>query len=311
MKKISTFLMSALAVATMSATDYVLDLSKPAYPEVINFTANGNAQVWSETYNEEEYILEFPPYIFNHLETSSSWGGSYWDGFTLVKCSDNGTQSDWITNQWGNMAGGGISATGGVDANVPYLFAYCADFMGPGVCKMIYDDEKTYYPKGMYVNIAANAYYACKNGASPARAFNQEGDSFALEVYGNDASGAKKSVSVELAGYHNGQFTALTDWTWVDLSALGAVEDLTFVLTTTDNGAYGANTPLYFAMDKLTVSDEPTAPTAVRDVDATKAIASVKYVNLAGQVSATPFSGVNVKVTTYTDGSTRSEKIQK
>ena len=104
MKKISTFLMSALAAATMSATDYVLDLSTPAYPEQINYVSNGNAQVWSETYNEEEYILEFPPYIFNHLESGSSWGGSYWDGFTLVKCSDNGTQSDWITNQWGNMA---------------------------------------------------------------------------------------------------------------------------------------------------------------------------------------------------------------
>ena len=311
MKKITTFLMSALAVATMSATDYVLDLSNPSYPEQINFVSNGNAQVWSETYNEEEYILEFAPYIFNHIETGSSWGGSYWDGFTVVKCSDNGTQTDWITNQWGNMAGGGISATGAVDANAPYLFAYCADFMGPGVCKMIYDDDKTYYPKGMYVNIAANAYYACKDGASPARAFNQEGDSFALEVFGKDATGAKKSVSVELAGYHNGQFTALTSWTWVDLTSLGAVEDLTFVLTSTDNSAYGANTPLYFAMDKLTVSDEPGEQTAVHDIDAVKSIASVKYVNLAGQVSAIPFSGINVKVTTYTDGTTRTEKFQK
>ena len=29
--------MSAFAATAMSATDYVLDLSKPAYPEVINF----------------------------------------------------------------------------------------------------------------------------------------------------------------------------------------------------------------------------------------------------------------------------------
>ena len=56
--------MSAFAASAMSATDYVLDLSKPAYPEVINFTANGNAQVWSDTYNENEYILEFSPYMF-------------------------------------------------------------------------------------------------------------------------------------------------------------------------------------------------------------------------------------------------------
>ena len=91
--------MSAFAASAMSATDYVLDLSKPAYPEVINFTANGNAQVWSDTYNENEYILEFSPYMFSHLASGSSWNGTYWDGFTIVKCGDNASQTNWIANQ--------------------------------------------------------------------------------------------------------------------------------------------------------------------------------------------------------------------
>lgn len=86
--------MSVFAASAMSATDYVLDLSKPAYPEVINFTANGNAQVWSDTYNENEYILEFSPYMFSHLANGSSWNGTYWDGFTIVKCGDNATQTN-------------------------------------------------------------------------------------------------------------------------------------------------------------------------------------------------------------------------
>lgn len=150
MKKTLLFLMSAFAATAMSATDYVLDLSKPAYPEVINFTANGNAQVWSDTYNENEYILEFSPYMFSHLASGSSWNGTYWDGFTIVKCGDNATQTNWIANQWGNMAGGGINANGKADASVPYMFAYCPDFM-PNICTMMYDDEKTYYVKGMYV----------------------------------------------------------------------------------------------------------------------------------------------------------------
>ena len=149
--------MSAFAATAMSATDYVLDLSKPAYPEVINFAANGNAQVWSDTYNEEEYILEFSPFMFSHLASGSSWNGTYWDGFTIVKCGDNATQTNWITNQWGNMAGGGINANGKADASVPYMFAYCPDFM-PNICTMMYDDEKTYYVKGMYVNIAAYSH---------------------------------------------------------------------------------------------------------------------------------------------------------
>ena len=39
-----------------------------------------------------------------------------------------------------------------------------------------------------------------------------------------------------------------------------------------------------------------------------KQVASVKYYNMAGMASATPFSGINVKVTTYTDGTRKADK---
>ncbi|MDO4971985.1 MAG: hypothetical protein Q4E41_07815 [Bacteroidales bacterium] len=51
--------------------------------------------------------------------------------------------------------------------------------------------------------------------------------------------------------------------------------------------------------------------TSVDEVSMAKELASVKYVNLQGQVSATPFDGVNIQVTTYTDGSTRTVKMMK
>ena len=50
---------------------------------------------------------------------------------------------------------------------------------------------------------------------------------------------------------------------------------------------------------------------AIDEVDASKSISSVKYYNLAGVESAEPFKGVNLKVTTYTDGSRTTEKIIK
>lgn len=43
--------------------------------------------------------------------------------------------------------------------------------------------------------------------------------------------------------------------------------------------------------------------TAVEGVNADKQVAGVSYVNVAGQVSKTPWNGINVVVTTYTDGS--------
>lgn len=51
--------------------------------------------------------------------------------------------------------------------------------------------------------------------------------------------------------------------------------------------------------------------TGVDNAVADKTVAGVKYYNLAGIESATPFSGVNVKVINYTDGSKKAVKVVK
>lgn len=58
------------------------------------------------------------------------------------------------------------------------------------------------------------------------------------------------------------------------------------------------------------VRDEHIA-TGVEDVDAEKTVAGVTYYNLLGVSSDRPFEGVNVVVTTYTDGTKSSKKIVK
>ena len=51
-------------------------------------------------------------------------------------------------------------------------------------------------------------------------------------------------------------------------------------------------------------------PTAINTIDVNgKAVKSVKYVNVAGVVSDKPFSGVNIVVTEYTDGSRTTSKM--
>jgi len=44
-------------------------------------------------------------------------------------------------------------------------------------------------------------------------------------------------------------------------------------------------------------------------VEADKEVANVKYVNLQGVESLRPTKGVNIKVTTFTDGSRKAEKV--
>ena len=62
------------------------------------------------------------------------------------------------------------------------------------------------------------------------------------------------------------------------------------------------------------VENQVTAPVGVItgiDNVASKNVAGVKYYNLAGIESDVPFQGVNIEVTTYTDGSRTSRKIMK
>ena len=49
--------------------------------------------------------------------------------------------------------------------------------------------------------------------------------------------------------------------------------------------------------------------TAVRDINAATDVAAVKYVNAAGQVSAKPFTGLNIVVTTMSDGTVKTTKV--
>ena len=76
------------------------------------------------------------------------------------------------------------------------------------------------------------------------------------------------------------------------------------------NAAAGAPAKAPAAGLKLIVTKAEELPTAVTDI-AVENIASVQYVNLAGQVSAAPFQGVNIMVTTMKDGSKKAVKVVK
>lgn len=51
------------------------------------------------------------------------------------------------------------------------------------------------------------------------------------------------------------------------------------------------------------------ATTAVSEVATAKTVAQVKYYNMAGVASDTPLDGLNIKVTTYTDGTRTAQKL--
>lgn len=72
-----------------------------------------------------------------------------------------------------------------------------------------------------------------------------------------------------------------------------------------------SNSNYYITKVSHTIVQDPDISTGVEDVDAEKTVAGVTYYNLLGVSSDSPFEGVNVVVTTYTDGTKSSKKILK
>ncbi len=68
----------------------------------------------------------------------------------------------------------------------------------------------------------------------------------------------------------------------------------------------------YLFLPKMTIYYE-TTPTAINtiDNDCNAQVKSIKYVNPMGQVSSTPFNGINIVVTEYTNGTTKATKVLK
>ena len=67
----------------------------------------------------------------------------------------------------------------------------------------------------------------------------------------------------------------------------------------------------YIAEKQQTVTITDEIITGIANVKGEKQVAGVKYYNLAGMESDSPFNGVNIVVTRYTDGSTSTSKMLK
>ena len=69
------------------------------------------------------------------------------------------------------------------------------------------------------------------------------------------------------------------------------------------------NGELVYKGCKYDEAQELKVPDAIITIAGDKQVASVRYYNLAGVESREPFNGINIRVTTYSDGSRHSEKV--
>jgi hypothetical protein len=214
--------------------------------------------------------------VFFENTYDSNFG--FWSG-GFIYSNSNDTTTAGFTNDYSAITGFGANG-GGI-----YAVNYYGniDFTSPKVVSSIALTNTTF------------AYLSMLNGDGFAKKFgdtinaNGENDGsngedfFRLRILGRDQnSNITDSVIVYLADYRfsdNGQDYILKEWLTVDLTALGAIQFLEFELSSTDNSAWGMNTPAYFALDNLVYGNLALAENATQLTVNPNPTTDVIYIN--------------------------------
>ncbi len=170
-----------------------------------------------------------------------------WDAWAYSNTTD--TVTPGFGNQYSAYAGEGAGGSSqyGVFFQ-PFSNAQTVSLAaGPAMLAGGYFTNTTYAGLSMLNGDAFAKQFGGASGDDP--------DWFLLTVTGLAEGGAETgSVELYLADYRfedNSQDYILDEWTWLDMSTLGEVAGLQFTLSSSDVGAFGMNTPAYFALDNL------------------------------------------------------------
>jgi hypothetical protein len=192
-------------------------------------------------------------FFFSNSYTSFGGGAYSWYGFAYSNMTDSITTG--FTNQFSAICGKG--AQNSTNYAVSYVnYDWANNYaMQPNMIR--FSSPKTI--SGFYVTNNTYAYYSMLNGdGTLAKKFGgssgNDPDWFKLQIKGYHNGYISDSVNFYLADFRfsiNSQDYIVKTWKWVDLSTLGIVDSLSFGLLSSDNGAYGMNTPAYFCMDNF------------------------------------------------------------
>jgi hypothetical protein len=180
-----------------------------------------------------------------HNLFDTAWGGFWSQGWAYSTMRDTTTAG--FTNLYATAAYNGHN---GSNTYVVGQQRSVIRLTGPAAGSVV---------RGAFFSNSTYAWLSMRDGDAFAKQFGgQTGDDpdyFALSIkswYQGQLS--TDSVLFYLADYRftdNTQNYIVTDWRWVDLSALGNCDSLIFELFSSDVGSFGMNTPAFFCMDDL------------------------------------------------------------
>ena len=258
MKRIFSLLFMGFSL-TVAAEQITMDLTTATdmVANPITYSTNygigfyDGTDVWDSTYNDSG-VCQFiytneARFMLSHLPSQFSYGAQSWEGFTLSKVSQD------TANVFGCVANGGLAGVG-----TPYVIGYFSDWVtsSQGYSSNIILFDQEYYPDYVYICQNSNTMKAIsEGGVYNARPFN-ENDTLALIISAIDET---YTETTSLIYYLAVDGEKNNGWVKVALHTLGKTIGLSFRMSTTDTGQFGMNTPMYFALDALTVNTESIA----------------------------------------------------
>ena len=166
----------------------------------------------------------------------------YWGGFALTRKFDTDAANGLFENQYAVY---NASASEGDGALIYYYDSYNEP------CDIVLKDATML--TSVRLNLTTYTYASITDEYinSFARTF-ADGDYLKVVFTAMSADEALDSVECCVVDYRDGKRFVATNWDIYDLRALGKGYDAVRVtIETTDVGEYGANTPLYIALDEL------------------------------------------------------------
>ena len=192
-------------------------------------------------------------YFPNNYDTS--FGGYWVDGFAYSSMVDS------ITSGFTNLYA--------AKAAVGYAGSSNYAVVQQNAIARLNNITPTMVINGFYVTNGTYAYNSMKNGDTFARKFGDTTGTNSGLPQGNFPDFFKLTTRAYVGGQLSADSVAfyladfrftndsldyiLKTWEWVDCSILGVFDSLKFTLTSSDNGAFGMNTPAFFCLDNLTI----------------------------------------------------------
>lgn len=246
-----------------SFPDFVIDLTDDYhYADFEDITLAASSVIFADAssaglYETIEEVYTSHSYEFESFATN--WGSLSTNfGFSISNETDN-TTAGGVENMYNSEAGGDID----LDGNYAVVFDANSGGMSMGpqydVKFGLAEAGASRIITGCYVTNNTYAGDVMKNGNGIGSQFGgADGtleDWFKITAEGFDAGGTSTgTLDFFLADFRNedsGLDYILEDWTWFDLTELGAVNHVKLSMSSSDVGQYGMNTPAYYCLDNI------------------------------------------------------------